>query len=260
MIVDSHCHAAENWYQPVDSLLFEMDAAGVERALLIQVLGRQDNRYQAACVARFPDRLASVVAIDEHGPHAVAQLEALAAEGCVGVRLRPATRSSGQDPLALWRAVERLGLPVSCAGTARAFVAPDFAALLADLPGLTVVLEHLGGIARPDLDVPVEQVLDLARFPNLRLKIPGLGQLATRPSSLPPEGPPFDIAAAAEPISRAAQAFGPGRLMWGSDFPLAAGREGYRNALTWTRRSLAYLGDEAISAMFGGAAARVFNL
>ena len=28
-------------------------------------------------------------------------------------------------------------------------------------------------------------------------------------------------------------AFGVGRMMWGSDFPPAAGREGYGNALRW---------------------------
>ena len=44
-IVDSHCHAALGWYEPVEVLLHQMDRNGVERAALIQINGRLTPRF-----------------------------------------------------------------------------------------------------------------------------------------------------------------------------------------------------------------------
>ncbi|HXF64177.1 MAG TPA: hypothetical protein VNK95_21295, partial [Caldilineaceae bacterium] len=63
-IVDTHCHIARNWYEPLESLLFQMDRCGVAQAILVQMLGQSDNEYQMACARRHPDRLASVVIVD----------------------------------------------------------------------------------------------------------------------------------------------------------------------------------------------------
>ena len=35
-IVDSHCHAARGWYEPIEVLLSQLDRNGVELAALIQ--------------------------------------------------------------------------------------------------------------------------------------------------------------------------------------------------------------------------------
>jgi L-fuconolactonase len=151
-------------------------------------------------------------------------------------------------------------MPVSCAGSAADFSAPEFARLLADLPSLVVVLEHLGSLSRPDAtDVERDQrydVFGLARYPNVYLKVPGLGEIARR--ALPPRGPaPFQ-----QPLpdyfERALEAFGPQRLMWGSDFPPVASREGYRNALELCRDQFVALPEVQRALIFGGAARRVF--
>ena len=63
-IVDSHCHASLAWFQPVESLVHEMDHNGVAHAILIQIRGQYDNSYQAECVRRFPGRFANVVGLD----------------------------------------------------------------------------------------------------------------------------------------------------------------------------------------------------
>ena len=126
-IVDSHCHVAADWFEPVESLLFQMDRYGVEHAILVQDSAQSDNTYQAACVRRHPDRLTSVVVVDVARPDAVETLERLAGEGAVGVRLRQTARSPGRDPLAIWRAAERLRLPVSCIGRASYYLTEDFA-------------------------------------------------------------------------------------------------------------------------------------
>src|SRR5438552_1390668 len=112
LIVDSHCHASLGWYEPVETLLYQMDANGVERAVLTQLRWQTNNEYQMECVRRYPGRFASVVIVDEGRPDAIQTLERLAAEWASGVRFRPNTRSFGDDPLAIWRAAERLGLSV----------------------------------------------------------------------------------------------------------------------------------------------------
>ena len=54
MIADSHCHVSPHWYEPVESLLFQMDRNGVEHAVLIQMQSQFDNSYQQECIQRFP--------------------------------------------------------------------------------------------------------------------------------------------------------------------------------------------------------------
>jgi L-fuconolactonase len=151
ILVDGHCHASPVWYEPVETLLYEMDRNDVEQAVLVQILGQYDNGYQQECLQRYPGRFVSVVAVDAARQNACGQLAELAAQGASGVRLRPGTRSPGGDPLAIWRAAQSQRLAVSCVGTSDAFASREFFELAAALPELTIVLEHLGGTSRPIL-------------------------------------------------------------------------------------------------------------
>ncbi len=259
-IVDSHCHVSPIWYEPVETLLHQMDRAGVEKAILIQMMGQSDNSYQAECLRRFPGRFASVVIVDANRPDAIQTLGRLAEEGASGVRLTPATRSPGDDPLAIWRAAARLGLSVSCGGNHDAFTADSFSDLVQALPDVTIVVEHLAAVNHPDGDPShVEarsRAFDLARFPNVYIKIHGLGEFCRR--AMPVRGPfPFE-----RPIprllERAYEAFGPRRMMWGSDYPPVSGREGYTNALRLTMAELANKSAEDRDWIFGGTALKVF--
>jgi L-fuconolactonase len=234
-----------------------MDRHGVERAVLIQFLGQYDNSYQVDCTRRYPDRLANVVSVDPAGAAPLSDLERLADQGARGVRLRPTARSPGDDPLAVWRLAERLGLTVSCVGTMADFRAPVFAELVVQVPALPIVLEHLGGLARPDADADMDAIWALARLPNLHVKVPGLGQLGPRATPLKEGGPAVSPQAAA-PVHAAVKAFGARRLMWGSDFPPVSAREGYGNALTGLGDALGALSGQDRDEIFGAAAARLF--
>jgi len=260
-IVDSHCHVSSVWYEPVESLLFQMDRCGVERAVLVQLLGQYDNAYQQSCLRRHPDRFASVVGIDPAREDAAQRLQELAEQGATGVRLRPEARSAGADPLAIWRVSDRLGLAVSCVGNVTKFSAPEFRDVVGAFPRLTIVLEHLGGSSAPDATeaeaAARRRVFELARFPNVCLKMPGLGELATRSSILPRhEAMPLEMPGM---LFQALEFFGAERLMWGSDFPVVSSREGYANALGWCRHALADQPESVMSQIFGGTAARVFR-
>ncbi len=263
--IDTHCHVSPIWYEPVELLLAQMERNEVGGAALIQMQGQFDNEYQFACVRRFPGRFAPVVALDTDAPDAPQTLERLASEGASGVRLFPTTRSAGDDPLLLWRTAARLGLSISCAGSAQTFSDPAFAELIAALPELPIVLEHLGALARPDEDEATVaariRVFALARFPNVTMKITGLGEFARR--TTPVDNDFAFVRPIPDYLTRAYEAFGPARLMWGSDYPPVSGREGYTNALRLPLAELARIPgwtDADREQIFGGTARAIFPL
>jgi L-fuconolactonase len=260
-IVDSHCHAALGWYEPIEVLLAQMDRNDVELAALIQINGQSDNSYQAECVRRYPDRLRSVVIVDAARPDAPGELERLVAEGATGVRLQPSVRSPGDDPLAIWRKAEALGISVSCGGSRDQFADPAFAEVFEACPTLPIVIEHLGSLKWTDVEPgrggPRPAMFELARFPNAYVKIHGLGEFSQRAM---PVREPFPFVEPIAPlIELAYEAFGADRMMWGSDYPPVSMREGYRNALHFTMERLADKSEAEQASIFGGVAAKLFG-
>ena len=65
----------------------------------------------------------------------------------------------------------------------------DFARLVAVLPGLNFVIEHLGGTdTRAHSSYgSYRKTLDLVRLPNIYLRLGGLGETTNRPPVLSPE-------------------------------------------------------------------------
>jgi Predicted metal-dependent hydrolase of the TIM-barrel fold len=261
-LIDAHCHVSPLWFEPVETLLFQMEGNGVEKAVLTQILGQFDNSYQRDCVTHYPDRFVSIGAVNAAEEGAADQVATLAADGMAGLRLRPDARSPGDDPLAIWRAAASSGLVISCGGASEQLLAPEFAELVDTFPDVPFVVEHLGGWTRPDCDKSAETwngILGLARFPNISIKIPALGQIISRGvgKPLPAAGPVLDPSGASV-LTEALAAFGPERLMWGSDFPVVSSREGYANALAWTRQIFEGYGPAVVDAIFGMNAQRIF--
>ena len=230
IVVDTHCHAGVNWFDPVELLLYQMSLNGVYRAVLIQHAGTFDNGYLLECASRFPGRFAVAVIVDAARTDAPSTLEGWARQGAVGVRLWATTRSPGSDPLAVWRKTSELGLVVSCQGTVDEFASAEFHDLVSELPGLSIVIEHLAGQG-PGAQAPYsafERAMTLAGYPNTYIKVPGLGEISARPPVL---GSRFAFDYTPPLVEMALEAFGSRRMMWGSDYPPVSGREGYRNAL-----------------------------
>lgn len=263
MVVDTHCHASSRWYEPVDTLLFNMDRCGVDKAVLVQMLGSTDSAgMQAACRAH-ADRFVFIGAVDPQAADPVRAVEQAAESGAAGLRLRAAWRAGGEDPLAPWRAAERAGLRVSLVGPVASFTDGRLAEVAAACPRLPILLEHLGGLARPDAgdrDAALPALCDLARYPNIAVKLPGLGQLAPRLPDLDAAPVPLDLHGVRPLLDAVLRAFTPQRLMWGSDFPPVAAREGYANALEWTRALLAEHWPDAVGPCMGETARTIFRL
>jgi len=259
-VVDSHAHVAENWYEPIHVLNDQMRHTGVDRAILTQPLGNLDNDYIQACRCADPRRYATIVLIDPAAPDAIQALAAFERAGASGVRMRPGVRSPGGDGLDIWRAAGACGLAVSSPGTSADFASAAFGDLVAALPQVTIVLEHLAGGNTPaasnEAVAARRAAFTLARFPNVLLKVPGVGEIAPRSADRSARFP-FTLPDP-DPFADALLAFGADRLMWGSDFPLVSSREGYANALRFCRDRFAGCTEADRALIFGGVADRVF--
>ncbi|MCC6945826.1 MAG: amidohydrolase [Thermomicrobiales bacterium] len=261
-IIDSHCHISSLWYEPVESLLFQMERNGVDRAVLIQMFGQFDNREILDASHRFPGRFAPVVMVDTADSHATGVLRQLVQEGARGVRLEATSRSPGEDSLAIWRCAAELRLAVSCNGNTADYLNAHFQEILEAFPELPIVIEHLGRDSGSPVGIEDEAddfdaLLELARHPSLTLRFHGLGEILYRQARFEGQSTPF-VPAERDRLLNAVSAFGPDRMMWGSDHPPVSAREGYRNAMTLPRNVLARLGDDALARLFESTAARIF--
>ncbi len=224
IIVDTQCHSGIEKFEPLEVVLYQMHRMGVDKATIVQHTGQYDNRYLLEGAKRFPGRFAVIGLLNVEKPDAPKTLERWAKEGLEGIRFRPGWRSPGRDPLVIWKKALDLGLVVSCIGEEAELVTPEFQKLVKSMPKLKIIIEHIGR-AGPDDKPPYtlfKKILKLAELPNTYMKIPGYGEICT---------PPFPFQAIPPFMEMAMKAFGPRRLMWGSDWPGVVMREGYGNAL-----------------------------
>jgi predicted TIM-barrel fold metal-dependent hydrolase len=249
--VDSHCHAGLDRFEPIEVVLFQMSHAGVEKAVLIPNTGNPDNSYLLHCLKSHPGKFAGTMAIakDDDGT----QIRDWAARGFRGLRLKLDARTSGGEPFCQWRTAAELGLVISAHCNISILLSPIFHEIVERFPTLPIALEHMAGgtvLQKPTLE-GYREVMRLSRFKNIYVKVPGFGELCAFPYPFR-EIPPF--------IDLLLGAFGPDRLMWGSDFPLVCGREGYRHALEFARDYLSKRLDSAgLDAVFRANAERLWR-
>ena len=231
--VDAHTHASQYWFEPVESLLFHMDRNNVQHTVLTGVTGQTADRYNQYlidCARAYPDRIAPVVMVDVSREDAPKVLKHWVGEGAQGVRLELDDRSPGNDPIAIWKACSDLGIAVSCQGHKKEEFADDaFRELISRLPRLTFIIEHLGKAKAADTP-PYSafcKTLELAQFPNVYLKVGGLGEICKRP--FPFRDPFFSVDGVPPFVKMAYDAFGASRMMWGSNYPPCSHHEGYGN-------------------------------
>jgi L-fuconolactonase len=130
----------------------------------------------------------------------------------------------------------------ACAGAARA------------LPGLTFVLDHAGKppVASGSLDPWARDLRTLAALPNTVCKLSGLVTEAD-PASWTVE----DLRPYADTVL---EAFGPGRLMYGSDWPVSTLAADYGEVLAAAHELTEGLSGPERTEVFEGTAVRVYGL
>lgn len=198
----------------VDDLLRTMDAAGVERSVLLgwywetPAACAAQNRFHAACVRAHPDRLSAFATVQPGDAAARAEVRWAHEHGFRGLgELSPHSLGIALDD-PRWRELlalaGELALPVNLHVTdpeSRPFPGrvdtplEDFVALARDFPGTRFILAHWGG--------------GLAFQPRMRAAANVWFDTAASPLLYGP-----DVWA------RAVAAVGAERLLFGSDFPL----------------------------------------
>ncbi|MEM7129364.1 MAG: amidohydrolase family protein [Chloroflexota bacterium] len=274
MIIDTHCHAGLFKYEPIESLLFHMEQNNVDKAVLIQYMGNTDNGYMVDCMNRYPGKFAAAmcVAQDDDGT----QIERWHEEGIRGIRLHATSRSVTLDPLDHWRTAAQLDLVVSAPCSPAALISRDFIDAVERFSDTRIVIEHLAGLKR-GAEWPFEEfreVLKLAQYPHLFIKLPGFGEFCDTTALLSAEMAEnqVDLSEALQERTHPAlkeippvaemtlEAFGPQRMMWGSDYPPVSSREGYTLSLELPKAYFGNLSEDELGAIFGGTAEQVWGL
>jgi L-fuconolactonase len=256
VIVDSHVHlwdlgrspypwmtgafgAIGHTFEPAE-LEVELQAAGVHRAILVQADNSRADTELMLELAAAHGWIAAVVGWTD-----LERPGALRLDGLAGVRdLVHSMRDPGW--LLRPRVLESLRM---LAERDLVFELPDsypgFLRLVPELaeaaPGLTIVVDHLGKPPPDDLAPWAAQLRAAAEPPSVVAKVSGLWHLDDA-------RPAFEVAL---------DAFGPDRLMYGSDWPVANLGGGYGRV--W-EQTLALVDETNRDAILGGTAWRVYGL
>ncbi|MGW7041822.1 amidohydrolase family protein [Streptomyces avermitilis] len=237
-------------------------AAGVDRTVLVQTVTVAEETPEFLALAAESELIGGVVGwIDLTRPDAADELARLA-ELPGGAYLRGIRHQVQGEPDPDWllRPDVRRGLAaVAGAGLVHDLVVlphqlPACVEAAAGLPELTFVLDHLG---KPPIATGVREpwathVRALAALPNTVCKLSGMVTEA---------GPGTWTADALRPYADTVlDAFGPGRLMFGSDWPVCTLAASYGQVVDVAHEVTAALGADESEALFSGTATRVYGL
>lgn len=254
-----------------EQLLREMDAAGISRAVLIDMGGTQldQHRYVTDCVRHWPDRFVATGLVDVNDADPAARLRELVdATGVKGIRLgflgQPGATHVDELPArSLFQVAAERGLNINV--YASSSQVGNLALLAAAFPQVLISLDHLGicpttamGVdtwGRPRFDdepLPPStypQILGLARFANVCVKISGEYAFSKVPY---PYGDMRSM------VAQVYAAYGPSRMMWCSDFPWIVVEPGYGRLANLLGSHLPDLSAAECDAIMGGNAMKAW--
>jgi L-fuconolactonase len=242
----------------------EAAAQGVTSTVVVQTITEPEETPELLMLAATSELVAGVVGwVNLEAPDvadAIAALRQLpGGDRLVGIRHTVLTEP---DPDWLARPAVLRGLAeVADAGLVYDVVAAGqqlhaAVAAAAATPQLTFVLDHLGN---PDVDSGVDESWEktfraFAALPNTVGKFSGfLGDLPPGRADLAGSllRPHYEIAM---------ESFGPGRLMFGSDWPVSTMHVGYAGVCSAARALTADLSETDKSAIYSGTAQRIYGL
>lgn len=213
-----------------EDMVAGMDAAGVRAAVIVTtILYGWDNGYSLEAHAAHPGRFAVMGRVEPFAPGVEDRVRAWAAvPGAVGMRIVATTPAQREEITAgrmgpFFAAAERARVPV-------AIYAPRFLRELVPVverhPDLTLLLDHVG-LPQPPLMEPdperfqrLPDLLALARYPNVVVKLSAAPTLSLEP---------YPFADLWPHIHAIVRAFGPERVLWGSDWTRALPVVSYRD-------------------------------
>ncbi len=225
LIVDAHVHIwADSTPNPAhrqvpaltgDELLLEMDAAGVDAAVIQPpAWDPTSNEVAVEAARRTPGRFAVLGCFPLDDPASPSLIDGWKERpGMLGLRFtfpQPHMEAWLTDGSLdwLWPAAEKAGLPVALA--AGNFL-PVVGEIAARHPGLRLLVDHLGTPLRKTDDealVNLAQLVALAKYPNVALKATAAPGTSTQP---------YPFRNVHDYLHAVYDAFGPQRMFWGTD-------------------------------------------
>ena len=236
-------------------------AAGIDKTILVQVLPSSAETAEFLALAGEPGPVAGVVGWADltsgRLPQALDTLRS-GPGGAYLVGIRHLVQGE-QDPRWLGRPDVRRGLrAVADAGLVYDLLTlphqlPAAIETARALPGLRFVLDHLSKppIAAGELHSWAALVRELAALPNVSCKLSGMVTEA---------GPRWTVAELRPYAEVVLEAFGPARVMFGSDWPVCLLTASYPDVTSAARELTAALTRQEQALVFGGTAARIYGL
>lgn len=198
-----------------ETLLALMDEAGVERAAIVPpIWAGLDNTTCLQWAHQYPDKFGIMGRFDLADPNRDRIETWLDTPGMIGIRMSgPTTEGEWLDDDLFgwfWSANERLGIPVMVLASRERI---RLIGVLAERhPELRLIVDHfgvsIGDVTKIDPWEYIDDVLALAKYPNIVAKLSALPLNTLEPYPFPSQTPY---------IKRAYDVFGPQRLAWGTD-------------------------------------------
>ena len=255
----------------VEQLLRAMDAAGIDKTVLIDMGGTriEQHRYVTHCVQKWPDRFTATGLVDGDDPDPSTCLKELVdTTGIEGIRIGDlgdsnATRAEDLKAYALFQCADELDININIyTGSANIGCVEMLAGAF---PNVNISLDHLGVMpttpsvvdrwGRPRFDneplppANYPRVIDIARFPNVYIKVSGEYAFSKKP------WPYEDMKPMVEQIY---QAYGPERMMWCTDSPWILEEPGYQKLVDLIDLHLPSLSKDEREKIMGGTALKIW--
>lgn len=268
-IVDPHVHVWKNdprfpWPAELASppktdatpemLLKLMAEHGVSWTVIVHVIYyRWDCRYAAASIAEYPKKFAGVCRVDPRSAKIVDDLNHWTAAGFHGVRLSPALGPDGdwitdrEQMDKVWTRAAEFKVPMCVLCPVGRI--PDVEKVIERFADrLDVCIDHM---ADSPIDQPqeLEKLLRLARYPRVYVKLSHLWSLSKQA---------YPYRDTHDQVRRLYDAFGPQRLMWGTDWPAVEDFCGYGKALALYRDEIKFFNDDDRRWILGGTALKLW--
>lgn len=225
-----------------EELFAHSQPCGVKRIVLIQMSFYQyDNRYMVDQIRKYPDVFSGIGIVDHRLESLESNMQELSKNGVRGLRLhpRPGEAQGWIDDAGmerLWKESARLGL-AACTLINPEDI-PHVESMAKRYSETRVVIDHFARIGINGMinEQSVERLCQLAKYPNVHVKTSAFYALGRKKAPYEDLGPM---------IRRLVDAFGPSRLMWGSDCPyqVEAGHD-YEPSVALIRDRLSFLSDE----------------
>jgi predicted TIM-barrel fold metal-dependent hydrolase len=225
-----------------ERLIPMMNEAGVERAILVPPSwagGRFGNAYAAEAAKAYPGRFGVIgigIALDDRSQESVV-INWRSEPGFLGIRpalTREALTSRQADWF--WSAAQKAAIPIC-------FLASGLNSLVGNVaerfPELTLIADHMGISSafmksNPDWREEVKVVANLAKYPNISVKVSSIPFLSSQPY---PWRDTFDL------VQRCFDEFGPLRCHWGTDQTHSFDKASYGQRITQFTEEMTFLSE-----------------